>query len=72
MEKQTPQGARNLMWGSIPGPQHHDMSQRQMLNQLSHPGAPNINSLKQKSMLLRFRKLGLAGHFWVVLALDLS
>ena len=28
--------------GSIPGPQDHDLRQRQMLNQLSHPGAPAI------------------------------
>ena len=26
--------------GSIPGPQDHDLSWRQTLNQLSHPGAP--------------------------------
>ena len=29
------------MWGSIPGPQDHDLSQRQMLNRLSHLGAPS-------------------------------
>ena len=28
------------MWDLIPGPWDHDLSQRQMLNQLSHPGAP--------------------------------
>ena len=28
------------MWGSIPGPQDHDLSQRQMLNQLSYLGVP--------------------------------
>ena len=28
------------MWGSVPGCWDHDLSQRQMLNQLSHPGAP--------------------------------
>ena len=26
--------------GPIPGPQDHDLTQRQTLNQLSHPGAP--------------------------------
>ena len=31
--------SRELDMGSIPGPQDHDLSQRQMLNQLSHPGA---------------------------------
>ena len=30
------------MWGLIPGPWDHDLSQRQRLNQLSHPGAPFI------------------------------
>ena len=28
------------MQASIPGPWDHDLSQRQMLNQLIHPGAP--------------------------------
>ena len=28
----------SLMRGSIPGLQDHDLSQRQTLNQLSHPG----------------------------------
>ncbi|XP_073739722.1 guanine nucleotide exchange factor for Rab-3A isoform X7 [Callorhinus ursinus] len=28
------------MWDSIPGLQDHDLSRRQSLNQLSHPGAP--------------------------------
>ena len=27
------------MQGSIPGPRDHDLSPREMLNQLSHPGA---------------------------------
>ena len=27
-------------WGSIPGPRDNDLSQRQTLNQLSHPGTP--------------------------------
>lgn len=39
-EKQAPHWARSLMQGSIPGPQDHDLSQRQMFNQLSHPGTP--------------------------------
>jgi len=26
------------MWGSVPGPGDHDLSRRQMLNHLSHPG----------------------------------
>ena len=32
--------AGSPMWGSIPGPQDPVVSQRQMLNQLSHPGTP--------------------------------
>ena len=35
-EKQTPHWAKSL----IPGPWDHDLSRRQLLNQLSHPGAP--------------------------------
>ena len=43
-EKQTPQWAGSLMQGSIPGLQDHGLSQRQMLNQLSHPGTSLITS----------------------------
>ena len=28
------------MWDSIPGRWDHDLSRRQLLNQLSHPGVP--------------------------------
>ena len=38
-EKQTPHRAGNPMWDLIPGSQDHNLSQRQMLNRLSHPGA---------------------------------
>ena len=34
--------AGSLMRDLIPGPRHHDLSQRQMLNPLSHPGAQNM------------------------------
>ena len=40
------------MWGLIPGPWDHDPSQRQTVNQLSHPGTPTIGTLKC-SLLLR-------------------
>ena len=40
--KQTPRWAGRPTWGSIPGPQDHDLSQRQMLNQLSYPGVPQL------------------------------
>ena len=40
-EKQAPHWAGNLMQGLIPGPWDHNLSWRQMPNQLSHPGAPN-------------------------------
>ena len=33
-------------WVLIPGPWDHYLSQRQMLNWLSHPGSPNLNFLK--------------------------
>ena len=36
-EKQAPCGAESPIWDSIPGPQDHDLSRRQMLNHLSHP-----------------------------------
>ena len=39
-EKQTPHWAGSLMQGLITGPWDHDLSQRQTLNWLSHPGAP--------------------------------
>ena len=33
------------MWGSIPGSQDHELSRRQVLNRLSHPGAPTGGDL---------------------------
>ena len=39
-EKQAPCRARSPMWDSIPGRWDHDLSRRQLLNQLSHPGVP--------------------------------
>jgi len=35
-----------------PGPQDHDLIQSQMLNQLSHPGAPGILFLGVKLILV--------------------
>ena len=35
--------SREVMQGLIPGPWDHDLSQRQMLNHLSHPGTPIVN-----------------------------
>jgi len=43
-KKQTPRRVRSPMWDSIPGPRDHDLSRRQTLNHLSHPGAPNMMS----------------------------
>ena len=34
------------MWDSIPGRWNHDLSRRQLLNQLSHPGVPLLRILK--------------------------
>jgi len=39
-EKQAPRGAGSPPPGSIPGSGDHDLSQRQPLNRLSHPGSP--------------------------------
>ena len=38
-EKQVPGWAGSPMWGSTPGPWDQELSPRQKLNQLSHPGA---------------------------------
>ena len=40
-----------LMWGSIPGPWDHDLSQRQMFNRLSHPGFQKNHGIKQSGMV---------------------
>ena len=37
-EKQAPHWGGSLMQGSVPGLWDHDLSQRQTLNRLSHPG----------------------------------
>jgi len=37
--EQTPCRARSPMWDSIPAPGDHDLSLRQTLNRLRHPGA---------------------------------
>ena len=50
----TPHWAGSLTQGSIPGCQDHDLSQRQTLNQLSHPGAPK---LMFKHMQTSFQKI---------------
>ena len=35
------------MWGLIPGPQDYDLSQRQTLHRLSHPGThPQVFQIK--------------------------
>ena len=44
-EKQIPHWAGSLMQDSIPGPQDHDLRQRQMLKWLSHPGTPSVSIL---------------------------
>ena len=42
-DKQTPHWAGSLKQDSVPGPGDHDLSQRQTLNQLSHPGTPRYH-----------------------------
>jgi len=39
-EKQASCRAGSPMWDLIPGPWDHDLSRRQTLDPLSHPGAP--------------------------------
>ena len=41
-DRQASHWSESLTCGSIPGPWDHDLSQRQMLNWLSHPGTPSI------------------------------
>ena len=43
---QAPHWAGSPMWDSIPGPWDHDLSRRQVLNHLNHPGAPQENIIK--------------------------
>ena len=42
-EKQASHWAGILTWGWIPEPWDHDLTWRQKLNQLSHPGAPKLH-----------------------------
>ena len=49
------------MWGSIPAPWEHDLSRRQMLNRLSHPGSPMIFFFKD-FIYLRAREQGEREH----------
>ena len=49
-ERQTPHWAGSPVWGSIPGPWSYDLSQRQMINRLSHPGTPYLFILERESM----------------------
>ena len=44
-EKKASYWAENLMWDLISGPWDHNLSWRQMLNQLSHPGTWGMNVL---------------------------
>ena len=39
------------MWDLILGPWDHDLSGRQTLNPLSHPGAPNLNDFISRFLL---------------------
>jgi len=45
-EAGSPQSRGSLMWDSIPGPWDHDLSRRQTLSRLSHPGTPTEGFLK--------------------------
>ena len=51
-EKQIPRWAKSPVQGSIPGPWDHDLTWRQMLNWLSHPGTHKIVILRVLFLLL--------------------
>ena len=44
--RQTPRGAGNLTGDLILGPQEHNLSRRQTLNFLNHPGTFKLSFLK--------------------------
>jgi len=39
------------MWDSISGTRDYDLSRRQMLNQLSHPGVPQSSCFKKNAFM---------------------
>ena len=47
-KEETPHWVKSPMRGSILGPWDQELSQRQTLNQLSHPGAPVVMFLSQE------------------------
>ena len=49
------------MWDSISGPWAHDLSQRQTLKRLNHPGAPICKLISSIAISL---SLGPAGVYW--------
>ena len=55
-EKQTPHWTRNLTQGSIPEPDDHDLSQRQQLSQLNHPGGSSKYRCDYVTSLLKITK----------------
>ena len=63
--------SRALTQGWIPGPQDHDLSRRQPLNGLSHPGATKNKILKKKNpqqlplvyISMRFEFLSMSVYF---------
>ena len=50
-EKQASHWARSPVWGLISGSWDHDLSQRQMLNRLSHPGALTCRLFKAHCLI---------------------
>ena len=51
------------MRDSVPGPGDHDLSQRQMLNVLSQPGALKITFLKEILAIALCASLGLPNNW---------
>lgn len=68
-EKQISHWAGSLISSSNPGPGDHDLSQRKILNGLSHPGAPQLtisnvvpSTWEVLNSCLRIRKKGGRGE----------
>jgi len=61
-EKKTLRWVESPMQGSNPGSQDHDPSQRQTLNWLRHPGAPNMAILNENEQYASGKAVLLHGH----------
>lgn len=69
--KQISSWVQSPKWGSIPGPQDHDPSYRQMLNQLRHTCAPRLRFLKQEGLRPKNIQVAIRNSY-IVLGLIIS